>query len=679
MHNRLAQSSSPYLRQHAGNPVHWQPWDETTLALARERDLPILLSIGYSACHWCHVMAHESFEDEQTAALMNAHFVNIKVDREERPDLDRIYQLAHQALTERGGGWPLTVFLSPHDLLPFFAGTYFPKSPRYGMPAFADLLQRVADWFAVNRDQAATQSAQLRAFLQRQYAVPPRSAMPSVAMIASAEDALMRRFEPHWGGFGGAPKFPHSGDLELLLASDQAACRAAVLHSLTRMAEGGIHDQLGGGFCRYSVDARWEIPHFEKMLYDNALLLPLYAKAAALSGESHYRATAETIAHWLEREMRAPDGGYYAALDADSEGEEGRYYVWSVDQVRTALSADAYAVAAAHWGLDAPPNFEDQHWHLRVARPLTEVADSLGISLTVAQQRIEEARTRLLAIRQTRIRPGLDDKRLTAWNAMLASGYARAAAWLDRPDWTQHARAIVDFIHERAMRDGRLHASVQGGEAQFAAYLDDTAWLLLAHLDLLAVDPDPDHLYRAIALADTLLARFEDRSGGGFFFTADDHETLPVRPRSFTDDATPAGAAIAAQALLRLAWLTAEPRYLDAVERCLCAGNDTATAMPAAAASLLHALRHWHTPATQLVLRLPQDGRSAWQPAIAAAHGRGIAVVQLPCTRAADDPLPMHPGKGDGIAWLCTGSECLPAIADPEQLLRELQALVPRQ
>jgi hypothetical protein len=674
MHNRLAQSASPYLRQHADNPVYWQPWDEAALAQARARDLPILLSIGYSACHWCHVMAHESFEDNATAALMNERFVNIKVDREERPDLDRIYQLAHQALTERGGGWPLTVFLSPHDLLPFFAGTYFPKTPRYGMPAFADLLQRVADWFAANRDQAANQNAQLRVFLQRQYAVPQHGAMPSASEITSAEAALMHRFDRHWGGFGGAPKFPHTGDLELLLASDQPSHRAAALHSLTRMAEGGIHDQIAGGFSRYSVDARWEIPHFEKMLYDNALLLPLYAKAAALSGESHYRVTAEAIANWLEAEMRAPDGGYYAALDADSEGEEGRFYVWHCDQVRSALSHDTYAVAAAHWGLDAPANFEGEHWHLRVVRPLAEVADALAISIDLAQQRLDGARAVLLAIRQTRIRPGLDDKRLTAWNAMLAVGYARAAAWLDCPQWTQHARAIVEFIHDKAMVDGRLHTSVQGGEAQFSAYLDDTAWLLLAHLDLLAIDPDPTHLRRAIVLADTLLAHFEDCKHGGFFFTANDHEALPVRPRGFVDEATPAGAAIAAQALLRLAWLTAEPRYLDAVERCLCAASDALTTMPAAAASLLLVLRHWHAPASQLVLRLPRDGSHAWQPAIAAAHRHGITVIQLPVASAVDDPLPMHPGTGDGIAYLCTGSECLPAITDPEQLLRELQS-----
>ncbi|PIQ38216.1 MAG: thioredoxin domain-containing protein [Lysobacterales bacterium CG17_big_fil_post_rev_8_21_14_2_50_64_11] len=679
MHNRLAQSSSPYLRQHADNPVHWQPWDAAALAQARARDLPILLSIGYSACHWCHVMAHESFADAQTAALMNSRFVNIKVDREERPDLDRIYQLAHQALTERSGGWPLTVFLSPHDLLPFFAGTYFPKSPRYGMPAFADLLQRVSAWFAGHREQAAAQSAQLQAFLQRQYALPQQQAMPPATRVADAEHALLQRFDPHWGGFGSAPKFPHSGDLELLLASDSEPCRAAALHSLTRMAEGGIHDQLGGGFSRYSVDKRWEIPHFEKMLYDNALLLPLYAKAAALSGETHYRATAEAIARWLEHEMHAPDGGYYAALDADSEGEEGRFYVWDNAAVRAVLPPDVYTVAAAHWGLDAAANFEGRHWHLHIARPLAEVANALGISLALAQQHLDTARARLLAMRHTRIRPALDDKRLTAWNAMLASGYARAAAALDHPDWIQRARAIVAFIDDKAMRDGRLHASVQGGEAQFAAYLDDTAWLLLAHLDLLAVDPDPNHLHRAIALADSLLAHFEDSDGGGFFFTADDQETLPVRPRSFIDEATPAGAAIAAQALLRLAWLLAEPRYLDAVERCLCAGNDTLHSQPAAAASLLLVLRDWHAPATQLVLRLPHQRGPVWQPAITAAHRQGIAVIQLPCASAADDPLPMHPGKGDGIAYLCTGSACLAPISDPDALLRELQGLARRE
>lgn len=668
MRNRLATESSPYLRQHADNPVHWQPWDARALAQARAEDKPILLSIGYSACHWCHVMAHESFEDAATAAVMNALYVNIKVDREERPDLDRIYQLAHQALSQRGGGWPLTLMLSPHDLLPFFAGTYFPKTPRYGMPAFVDLLQRARDWYDTHRDEAGAHGAALRGFLDQQFRAAP-GAEPDAHLPADAEAALLRRFDPQWGGFGGAPKFPHTADLELLLDSPDAPAREAALHTLTRMAQGGIHDQIGGGFARYSVDARWEIPHFEKMLYDNALLLPLYAKAAALTEHAHYREAAEGIAQWLEREMRAPDGGYYAALDADSEGEEGRFYVWDASAIRALLPAEEFAVAAAHWGLDAPANFEDRHWHLREVRPLAEVADALGIAESLAHERLHAARASLLQARAHRPRPGLDDKRLTAWNAMLASGYARAAAWLDRPEWAARASAIVAFLHARAVADGRLHASVQGGQARFAGYLDDHAWLLTAHLDLLAVDPDPQHLRRAMALADTLLERFEDHQAGGFYFTAHDHEDLPARPRSFVDEATPSGNGVAAHALLRLAWLSAEPRWLDAVERCLRAAHDTLTASPSACAGLLAPLRHWHAPPTQVVVRLPQSDASAWREAIAELLRQGIACVQLPSLDAAADPLPLHPGATGGIAYVCSGSQCLPPVRDPAELM----------
>ena len=369
MANRLAGASSPYLRQHANNPVAWLPWSEEALTLARHENKPILLSIGYSACHWCHVMAHESFEDPAVAAVMNERFVNIKVDREERPDLDQIYQTAHALMTRRSGGWPLTVFLTP-DGAPYFAGTYFPKQPRYGMPGFLDLLPRIADAFHEQGPAIAEQAERLSRALEALEPANPASVLPSAAPAQELE-RLTQAFDPVDGGFGGAPKFPHAAELDFCLRAwklrgDDGA-RTIVRTSLERMAAGGIFDQLGGGFCRYSVDAHWSIPHFEKMLYDNAALLALYADAARALDEPRFGAVAKAIVAWLVREMRAPDGAFYSSLDADSEGVEGKYYVWTRDEARAVLSDDEWTVAAAHYGLDGPPNFEQHAFNLRVA------------------------------------------------------------------------------------------------------------------------------------------------------------------------------------------------------------------------------------------------------------------------------------------------------------------------
>ncbi|MGH8123410.1 MAG: thioredoxin domain-containing protein, partial [Rudaea sp.] len=439
MSNRLADEASPYLRQHADNPVDWWPWSAAALAAARAQDKPILLSIGYSACHWCHVMAHESFGDAATARLMNDKFICIKVDREERPDLDKIYQLAHQALTQRGGGWPLTMFLAPDDLTPFYAGTYFPKQARYGMPPFAYMLEQVRGLWDQRRGDVHAQNATLREFLDQYGDGASHGGALSDEPIRSALKQIEQNFDRMHGGHLGAPKFAHCAEMELLLEADTQDARAMLELTLTRIAAGGIHDQIGGGFCRYSVDERWEIPHFEKMLYDNAQLLPLYALGARATGNAHYRRAAQELVTWLTREMTTPcakaesGAAFYAALDADSEGEEGKFYIWRRDEVQSLLSADEFAVAERYYGFDRAPNFEGVYWNPLVAESTAALAAALNLTVADVDNAIGSARAKLFAARSARARPGLDDKILTSWNALMITGLARAARALDTP------------------------------------------------------------------------------------------------------------------------------------------------------------------------------------------------------------------------------------------------------
>lgn len=578
MPNTLARSTSPYLLQHAGNPVDWQAWSEAILAQARAEDKPILLSIGYSACHWCHVMAHESFEDAATAAVMNRLFVNIKVDREERPDLDQIYQTAHQMLTGRAGGWPLTLFLTPEGT-PFYGGTYFPKEPRHGLPGFVELCERIGEIWRTRRHDIGAQNRELLAAMNR--AGPQATVELDDQPIAHLRAILLGSFDREHGGFEGAPKFPHPTDLAFLLhRPNDPEAHDAALFTLRRMAEGGIHDQLGGGFCRYSVDERWEIPHFEKMLYDNGPLLGLYADAFALTGDACFRAVAEGIAGWLLREMTSPAGAFYSALDADSEGEEGRFYVWDRAQVEMLLTPQESALARRHWGFDQPPNFEGRYWHLKVAAPRAAHETAL----------LEAARTKLFAARELRVRPGCDDKILTSWNALMIEGLTRAARIFERPDWLAAARRALDFLHARHWRDGRLLATSRHGHAHLPAYLDDYAFLLAALLELMETDRREMDAIFARELAEALLAHFEDKENGGFFFTAHDHETLIQRPKAPHDNALPSGNGVAALALQRLGHRRGEGRYLGAARRAVQAFAAQLAGRPAGCATLLRVL-----------------------------------------------------------------------------------------
>ncbi len=503
--NRLSGETSPYLLQHADNPVAWFPWGEEALTLARTQDKPILLSIGYSACHWCHVMAHESFEDDDVAAVMNERFINIKVDREERPDLDQIYQTAHQMLTGRHGGWPLTLFLAP-DGTPFFGGTYFPREARYGLGGFVDICRQVADaWRDTPRAKSRRRIPRCAAPSPERPHRPPTPSTLDAAPVAALRAVLLGSFDRTDGGFGGAPKFPHPTDLAFLLRRPQdAAAHEAALFTLSRMAAGGIHDQLGGGFCRYSVDERWEIPHFEKMLYDNGPLLGLYADAWALTGDDNFRRVAEGIVSWLLREMTSPEGAFYSSLDADSEGEEGKFYVW--DRARSRALADARRVGAGGTALGTRGTAELRKPALAsqaLPRHWRQVKPAL----------LESARAKLFAAREKRIRPGLDDKVLTAWNALMIEGLAHAARLLERPDWLSAARAALAYLQATHWQNGRLLATSRHGRAQLPAYLDDYAYLLAALLELLQAEFRAEDLAFATQLADALLAHFEDKRG----------------------------------------------------------------------------------------------------------------------------------------------------------------------
>ena len=586
--NRLGGETSPYLRQHADNPVHWHPWDEQALQEARETERPILLSVGYSACHWCHVMAHESFEDEATAAVMNELFVNVKVDREERPDLDKVYQTSHQLLTRRAGGWPLTVFLTHDELLPFFAGTYFPKEPRFGMPAFAGLLRNVAAYYAGRREEARGNGKAVQEMLER-------IAAPGAAFagelderpLQNAMEQMRSAFDPVHGGTAGAPKFPRPADMELLIRRaalpEGEAAREMLETTLDAMAAGGLNDHLGGGFFRYSVDARWEIPHFEKMLYDNAALLSAYSLAYQFTGKRRYAEVADATAAWLLRDMRDEGGAFFAALDADSEGHEGLYYLWTPDQARALLTAEQYEEFAARYGLDRDPNFEGSGWHL-VEQPGGR-RDGEEATLKAAREAAAQG------ARCARERPLRDEKLLTSWNAMTVRGLAIAGRCLDRPDLIEAAGQAVDFIAARLMSGGRLLACWTAGRTGGEGFLDDYAFLVDALLEI-----GGERLELAAALADRMLDNFEDTGHGGFHFTSANHERLIHRPRSLSDDALPAGAAVAARALLRLSRSMPGPRYAASAERTLRAGWEQMNQHPLSHTALCLALDEWLRP-----------------------------------------------------------------------------------
>ncbi len=681
--NRLGTQTSPYLRQHAHNPVDWYPWGPDAFAAAASSGRPVHLSIGYSACHWCHVMAHESFEDEATAQLLNENFINIKVDREERPDVDRIYQIAQQLLTQRNGGWPLTMFLCHDDQRPFFGGTYFPGEQRYGMPAFSQVLLRVAEYYHEHRQELRTQGDSLVRVLNE--LVPPPAA-PDEALTAAPLTGARRdfaaTFDAEYGGFGGAPKFPHANALERLLrdwhatsSSDNPDLHALFMASLTlrRMGEGGLNDQLAGGFCRYSVDEFWMIPHFEKMLYDNGSLLAVYAQAALATGDPFYARVAVATAEWTVREMHSPQGAFYSSLDADSEGHEGKFYVWDVREVRELLPPQQFAPFAARFGLDRDANFEGL-WHLHAFVPLDEIARDLQRDEADISAAIDTARATLLAARAHRVRPGRDDKVLVSWNALLIRGLAIAARALGRADLAAAATDALNFIRQHMWRDGRLLATAFGERAHLQAYLDDYAYLLDAVLELQQVRVRGDELAFAGELAQVMMERFHDAAAGGFCFTADDHEQLIHRSKVFADDATPAGNGIAAFALQRLGHLLGRPDWLNAAEGAVRAAWHGLQQRPQSHVAMLAALEELLHPPQIIIIRGDPAPLHEWQTQLARVYAPRRMVLAVPAD-ATDLPAAFadKAPRGPAVAYVCAGSVCGAPVASLAQLIVSLR------
>ena len=619
--NLLSNESSPYLLQHASNPVHWLAWNEESLALARETNKSILLSIGYSACHWCHVMAHESFEDGDTAAVMNDLFINIKVDKEERPDLDKIYQNAHSLLTERPGGWPLTVFLTPDTHMPIFAGTYFPPVQKHGLPAFKSLLHHINEIWQTRGADISRQSDSLESTYQRIYesSKPATTDFNRIA-IDIARNQIEKQFDTVNGGFSGAPKFPHPSIMEFALKhwsyskkSNQADPRIlhSAIYSLEKMADGGIFDHLSGGFCRYSTDELWMIPHFEKMLYDNGPLLSLYSQAWKINSDPLFFNTVCETADWVTREMQSADGGYYSAQDADSEGSEGKFFVWSKDEITsllntairdTDITAESTALFKERFGLNLDANFEGS-WHLHGYVQQAALAKKHQLDEKELDTQFHLIRHYLFKHREKRIHPGTDTKILCAWNGLMIHGMSIAGRLLDKPEYTKSARLAAYFLKNHCWKDQQLFANYKNDKASLAAYLDDYAFLIYGLLELLQSQWDNDLYIWTLELADKLLLDFEDTNYGGFYFTSHYHEELIQRLKNFSDDAIPSGNAIATLVLNRLGYLSGRQQYIDAAERCLKSSWSMLNQAPISPCAQLNALNEYLTPPDILIIR----------------------------------------------------------------------------
>jgi len=659
MPNTLAGETSPYLLQHQHNPVDWQPWGEHALARARELDRPLLVSIGYSACHWCHVMERECFENDEIAAQMNEHFVCVKVDREERPDVDALYMEAVQLMTG-SGGWPLNVFITPEQV-PFYAGTYFPPQPRHGMPSWPTVLEAVAKAWDTQRDEIRAQSTDLAARLSGAARLKASERPLGTQILDDAVAELRAHFDTTSGGWGGAPKFPAASTIEFLLRRGE---RTMTIYTLRSMASGGIHDQIGGGFARYSVDMDWTVPHFEKMLYDNALLARAYlhgwqVSGGADGGDAILRRTAEETLDWALREMTGPEGAFFSALDADSEGVEGKFYVWSIDELRDVLDDDADE-AISWFGATRRGNFEGANiLESRGAEPAPEVR--------------ERIRTALMQRRAERIRPGLDDKRLTAWNALMISALAEAGAVLEREDYLAAARRAAAFVlDEMRTANGRLLRTYNAGEAKLNAYLEDHAFLVEALLTLYEATFEARWFHAARELADATIERFGDPGGGGFFQTARDHEQLVARRKEIDDSPIPSGQSSAAFGLLRLAALTGEARYEEAALGVLQLFGDLLRRSPLAFGHLLQAL-DFHLAATQEVALVGADTsalvravRAQFRPHAVLAGGDGDDAGGVPLLEG------RGPVDGRAAAYVCERFTCKRPVCEPA----ELQALL---
>jgi uncharacterized protein YyaL (SSP411 family) len=568
--NRLIHETSPYLRQHAHNPVDWYPWGEEAFAAARRDNKPIMLSVGYSACHWCHVMEHESFEDEETARLMNEHFVNIKVDREERPDVDHIYMNAVQMLTGRGG-WPMTVFLTP-DGKPFYGGTYFPPQDRHGLPAFRHVLLGIAQAFREKPDDVQKTVAQLMDGLRRIEVAQPSSHLIDASVVSDAAASLSRAYDQTNGGLGQAPKFPNEAVCDLFLrvsrSHGQQRYLDMALHTLRQMARGGIYDQLGGGFHRYSVDEHWLVPHFEKMLYDNAQLVPLYLSAYQITRDDFFARIARETLDYVIREMRDPAGGFYSTQDADSDGEEGKFFVWDLAEAQRIVGAEAAELACRYWDITDVGNFEGRNI-LHVTLEVEQLAKLFRRDVNEVETILTDSRATLFNVREQRVKPARDEKMLTSWNALMISAFAKAAEVLDEPRYRQVAVDAAAFIEAELQQGDRLLSTYKDGVAKLNGYLDDHAFFIAALLDVFELTQERSYLDRAVTLAESMLRHFWDESSAGFYFTSDDHEVLIVRSKPAFDGSIPSGNSAAVHDLLRLYHYTERTEYLERAEATL--------------------------------------------------------------------------------------------------------------
>ncbi len=689
MANRLAHETSPYLLQHKDNPVDWYPWGPEAFARAHQEDKPLLVSIGYSSCHWCHVMEHESFEDEAIASLMNERFINVKVDREERPDLDAIYMTAVQAMTGHGG-WPLNVFLTPEGV-PFYGGTYWPPEDRQGLPAFRKVLLAVSDAYQERRDEVLQSAEQIRSFLKAASQGTPRPGDLRPEILDQAVAELWRSFDRQHGGFGGAPKFPQPSVLEFLLryhrrTNDERAARM-VRVTLDRMASGGMHDQIGGGFHRYAVDASWLVPHFEKMLYDNAQLARLYLDAFRAFGDERYRQVATATLDYVAREMTSPEGGFYAAQDADSEGHEGRFYVWTPEEIESVLGTADAEIVSRYFGVTQKGNFEWGRSILHEARTAEDVAAEFGVPIEEVVARISEAKGRLLAAREQRVHPGRDDKVLTSWNGMMLRAFAEASRALERPDYREIAVRNASFLLTHLRAGNRLFHSYKDGVAKVNGFLEDHAHLIEGLLALYEATFERRWLEEAVYLAQQMIDEFADEAGTGFFDTGKHHEELVTRPREVQDGATPSGNAVAVSVLLRLAtmtgksdwqrraivtlqtmarpmvehplgfgrWLSALAGYLGTPREVVIAGERSDPAVD----RLAHVVYRRYEPDAVLALADPAEPElGARFPLVAnrpVQHGRATAYVceRFACLPPVTEPVDLliQLEQGTGVAW----------------------------
>jgi hypothetical protein len=679
--NRLIHETSPYLKQHAQNPVDWYPWGPEALTRARQLNRPIFLSVGYSACHWCHVMEEESFEDAAIARILNENFISIKVDREERPDIDQIYMTAVQILTQQGG-WPMSVFLTP-ELKPFYGGTYFPPDDRYGRPGFKRVLLALVDMWRTRRDELLTQSEQITEHLRQASAGTSGDAEPAATLLQTAVRQLGRSFDHTHGGFGMAPKFPHAVELRVLLRAwkrfrdDEALAMAR--RTLDKMAQGGIYDHLGGGFHRYATDERWLVPHFEKMLYDNALLSQAYLEAHLASGEPFYRRVVEETLEYVLREMTSPDGAFYSTQDADSEGEEGKFYVWTASEIESILGKELAELFSYVYDVAPGGNWEG-HTILHRTRSEEQDAKMRGMPVDELRQKLAEARGKLLAVRAQRVWPGRDEKILTAWNALMIAAFAEAGSALREPRYTAAAARAADFIITRMRApDGKLYRTTFAGSApKFNAFLEDYAYLINALVSVYEATFAPRWLEAAQELSAILIEHFWDAEKAGFFFTGQDHEELIARVKDSHDGSTPSGNSMAVTALLRLSELTGQADVREKAEKTLRAAQPLMERSPLAAGQMLLALDFYLGPVQEFVV-IGDPAREETQRVLRAifAGFRPNKVVALGTpagNEAASVPLLKdRPARGNVTTYICENFTCREPVVGAVELEKVLQ------